>query len=289
MALRKKPDRPRRSRLNSDKVPLTYYRGKTGNTNSSPFQKRSPKTNKLKKNAVITLDVIIVVLLIVGLLYSLMLQPTPRIIASSRAYHDSKVYEAVAAAKLKSLQNRTKFTLDEKKLSDDLQAKFPEIADVNIELPILSPKPNIRLSISEPAFILSSQGQNFVVDRQGRAVAKQDSLPRITGLPLVIDQSGFSAASGKQIISAQGSNFINALISQCHLSNVPIQSLTLPSQAQELDLRTKDKPYFVKFFLGGDPASQIGQFIAARHQFAAGGDQPSQYLDVRVAGKIYYK
>jgi hypothetical protein len=70
---------------------------------------------------------------------------------------------------------------------------------------------------------------------------------------------------------------------------VTITSLSLPSKPSELDLRTKDRPYFVKFYMGGDALTQAGQFLAARAQFDRQNHQPADYLDVRVAGKIFYK
>jgi hypothetical protein len=77
-------------------------------------------------------------------------------------------------------------------------------------------------------------------------------------------------------------------LAQTRRAGVPIKSLTFPPLAQELDLATEDQPYFVKFYLGGDPLVQAGTFLAARHQFSS-GVKPSVYLDVRVPGKIFYK
>jgi hypothetical protein len=63
----------------------------------------------------------------------------------------------------------------------------------------------------------------------------------------------------------------------------------LPPKAQELDLRASDQSYYVKFYLGGDAMIQTGQYLAARQKFAQTKQQPGEYLDVRVSGKIFYK
>jgi hypothetical protein len=70
--------------------------------------------------------------------------------------------------------------------------------------------------------------------------------------------------------------------------SIPVSMLALPNLAQQLDVYTTDAPYYTKFFTGGDPALQAAQMIAARQQFASGA-KPSQYLDVRVSGKVFYK
>jgi hypothetical protein len=90
-------------------------------------------------------------------------------------------------------------------------------------------------------------------------------------------------------LSAIDIAFIKAILVHCAKTGIKVDSLTLPTIAQEVDLRTKDRPYFVKFYLGGDSATQIGQFLAARHNFDQTGSQPGEYLDVRVNGKIFYK
>src|SRR5207302_459575 len=101
------------------------------------------------------------------------------------------------------------------------------------------------------------------------------------------DQSGFKTQAGQPALSSQAVNFIKNIITQCHGAKVPVASLTLPKTAQELDFKAADRPYFVKFYLGGDPVLETGQFLAARHRFDQTG-QPTSYLDVRVNGKIYF-
>jgi cell division septal protein FtsQ len=66
-------------------------------------------------------------------------------------------------------------------------------------------------------------------------------------------------------------------------------SFFLRSGDKEYLIDASGRPYFVKFYLGGDSAVQIGQFLAARHQFDQKNSQPTEYLDVRVGGKVFYK
>jgi hypothetical protein len=105
----------------------------------------------------------------------------------------------------------------------------------------------------------------------------------------VTDQSGFSANAGQQVMSADSVKFVNALVAQLKHANVPISEIILPPLAQELNLKISDRPYYVKFYLGGDVLQQTGQFLATRKQFSQTNTQPAEYLDVRVPGKIFYK
>jgi hypothetical protein len=291
-----KEQRPRQSRLGklpgqTSKVPLIYYRsGKPAGSSRSPFKKAAPSTkSKARKLFTRFLDVVIVLAIVVGLGYSLLVGSKPDILVNSDAYHPKTTYREAIVKELQNIKNHNKITLDEQSIVKSLQSQFPEIASVQITLPIFSQTPTFRINIASPGFVLSSNGQSYIINSQGVAVASSSNFPSIKNLPVVTDQSGFTIEKGKQVLSGSEVSFINTLIVQCRKANVPIQALTLPPLAQELDLRTSDKPYYVKFYLGGDSKLQAGQFLATRHEFDSTNTQPSEYLDVRVSGKVFYK
>ena len=285
--------KPRRSpaRDAATAPPAKYYRsGQLSDKAASPFK---PKP-KVKKSAVRKFlfgiaDTMLIVLLLIGLVYSMLVRPNPKVITTSNVYHAVAVYQEAAIKQFQQLKNRNKVSLDETGIVNALQAEFPEIASASVELPLFGETPILHLNISAPSFVLASGGKAYIVDSQGVVVGEATDFPAVKNLPQVIDQSGFGVKIGSQTLSADNVAFINTLVAEAKQANVAIASLTLPSLAQELDLRTSDRGYYVKFFLGGDAAQQSGQFLAARHDFDQSGNQPSQYLDVRVAGKIYYK
>jgi hypothetical protein len=69
---------------------------------------------------------------------------------------------------------------------------------------------------------------------------------------------------------------------------IPIKDMVLSRSPQEVDLYTNDYGYYTKFYMGGDAVIQAGQYLAARNSFNA-VTAPQQYLDVRIAGKVFYK
>lgn len=221
--------------------------------------------------------------------YSLIVRPDPVFSIDSSVYHPSSVYLQATQKQLNSLQNHTKITFDSSALTRNLQKQYPEIGAVGVELPVFGQRPKISLHIAPPTLVLSSSGQDYIIDKNGTVVTKAKNLPQIKNLPLLSDQSGFQTSIGKPVLATTEVSFISTLIKQCQRVKVPLAELILPPRAQELDLRTSDRPYFVKFYLGGDALLQTGQYLAARHQFDQAGQQPAQYLDVRVSGKVYYK
>ncbi len=210
-------------------------------------------------------------------------------IINSNAYHPGAVYETAANNAFKTLRNRTKLSLDEHGITTTLKKQFPEIDTIKIEVPLVSQIPTLRISIAAPTFNFSSDNNLYVVGSNGVVAGLSSQLAGASKLPSVIDQSGFGAAPGKQVMGTEVIAFINTVLAQCQHAGVKVQSLTLPAAAQELDLRAENQPYFVKFYLGGDVLLQAGQYLAAKHKFDAENSQPQQYLDVRVIGKVFYK
>lgn len=286
-----KEDQPRKPKtLGTRRAPITkYYRSESQTADTvSPFA-RKKTARKARKYIFGALDIILVLILIFGIGYSLMVKPQPKIVTNDSTFHSKNEYFAFSSQQLSQLKNRNKITLDETGIKNELRKKFPEITSVQIELPFFSEQPTIRLSIAKPSFILDSHGSSYVINASGVAAAKASDMAHSKDLPIITDQSGFIIKPGSQVLTSESTLFISNLIAQLKHANVPILSLTLPTAAEELDLKTKDQTYFVKFYPGGDVASESGQFLASRKHFSESGQQPSEYLDVRVNGKIFYK
>lgn len=270
------------------RTPIAYYRGRPPDEDAkSPFERKSAAKPKLRGYAYGVLDIAVIALLIAGLVYSLMIRPDPVLKADDYTYRSLADYQNAAAEQLGKLNNRNKITFSQSGLETALKKKFSEIRTVTVELPLFSERPTINLSIDRPSFFLDSQGTRYVVDQAGRAVVKAANLPAVKNLPVINDDSGFSVSPGRQVLSSTGVGFINTVLKQCRQAGVAVESITLPPIPQEMDLKAKGQGYFVKFYLGGDAQIQVGQYLAARHHFDS--SQPSQYLDVRVAGKVFYK
>jgi len=216
------------------------------------------------------------------------------IVLTSKEIRGVETYKKLEEA-LKGLKNRNKLTFDKKGLTTELKQQFPEISNVTVELPLFGQVPSIRLSIAKPSLVLKGAegtigaAERLIVDAKGTLIGSQQNFPSVKDLPLITDETGFVANIGQPILSLSDVSFILNVLAQAEKAKVPIASLTLPKLAQELDLRTSDRNYFVKLYLGGDALLQAGQFLAARAQFDKQNSQPSQYLDVRVPGKIYFK
>ena len=64
----------------------------------------------------------------------------------------------------------------------------------------------------------------------------------------------------------------------------------MPAAENELDMYLTGQSYYVKFNLAdSSPLQEVGTFLAVRQNLQQQGITPSQYIDVRVDGRAYYK
>ena len=282
--LRRSPE-PRRRPPTSN-----YYRsGAASNPSSdSPFKKKAKKSSGVSRFLARFVDIIFVMALLIGLGYSLTVSSNSKIIVNDSFYHSLDNYRDSTKHYLTAIKDSNKISFDENGISNGLMLDYPEIDNVTVELPVFSQQPVIRITVAAPSFILSSGGQRYVIDANGKAIGLISNFRKTSSLPVLTDQSNYPVKVGKAVLSSSDIAFIESVISESDKAGVKIDSLMLPNTPAELDLKPAGKSFLVMFYLPGDSAVQIGQFLAAMHQFES-GEQPTQYIDVRVAGKIFYK
>ena len=192
-----------------------------------------------------------------------------------------------------SIWNRNKITVDTNKVSRQLLNQFPELAGVSVTVPLLAHRPLVYIEAAQPALILvSGSGTSYVIDTAGKALlaAASPAALRQPGLPLVNDQTGLSVRLNRQALSVNNVDFINTVVVELAAKQFTVSSMTLPAATSELDVHLNGQPYFVKFNLqSANPRGEAGAFLATIAQLQRQHVTPSQYVDVRVDGRAYYK
>jgi len=103
----------------------------------------------------------------------------------------------------------------------------------------------------------------------------------------VSDQSGLQITPGHVVLDSSSVAFITEVAGQLKAQHLSAASMTLPSGGSELDVKVQGTPYVVKLNLRGSAREETGTYLAVKQQL--GAKQAGQYIDVRVAGRAYYK
>lgn len=234
--------------------------------------------------------------IIIAFGYSLILEPTPKIVLASTpntVHREPAVYqEAIEAIWKESVLNRTKPTVSTSAIREDITSQFTELADVQIELPLLGRRPTVILTPVQPALHMVSANGSFYVDSAGKVMARTTDLMQneLKDIPLIRDESGIPAELGKNIIPSMQTLFLRRLHAQLLAQNVQIESLSLPKQAaNQVDVRVAGQPYYIKFSTETEPRQAVGAYLAAKAKLDREGTAVREYMDVRVDEKVFYK
>lgn len=235
------------------------------------------------------------VVIIGCLLYNAFLTTVPRVIVTGTPtervlLQDSEVYQQAAAEVLREKwSQRLKLTFEAQPVRSALLAAFPELADVEVSLPLVGNRPVLRVEPAMPtAVFVASHGQSYVLSGAGRTISSNVT-SAFDELPLITDRTGLVIASGAQAVPRSDVMFIQEVQRQLAAQSIRVQSFTLPQAARQLDVSIEGQRYYVKFSLEADVRLQAGAYIAVQKQLAEEGKSPREYIDVRVAGRAYYR
>jgi hypothetical protein len=263
---------------------------------------RSPlSTQKVSHAASYSLQrfglLIVIIAAIVSLINVLSVSSNPTIVMLDQkqlGYLHTEAQYQQAAKKLlnSSFVNGNKITIDSSSISSELIKEFPELASVNIKIPLMGRNPIMFLTPNAVIMALTTgSGTSYAVDSNGEVLgilsAQDVSTQHLTDIQ---DESSAPIQIGQPILSSSTISFIQIVNYQVTHSNLVVSKLVLPAGASELDLYLLGHNYFVKFNLADSaPLQEVGTFLAVQHNLQVQGITPSQYIDVRVDGRAYYK
>ncbi|HTH72400.1 MAG TPA: hypothetical protein VL737_03515 [Candidatus Pristimantibacillus sp.] len=200
--------------------------------------------------------------------------------------------EAADSILASSLANTTKPTADIRHLADQMKARFPEIDNVTVTLPVFGHSPTFYLQPARPALLLKTiDGGLFIIDQSGRALVNASQARDLAKLGLVVaeDQTGLPVTLGKTALPSINVQFISDVLVEMQAKKVAVTGVVLPKATNEVDLRVAGVPYLVKFNLRGDARAEAGTYLATKQYLESRGKTPGEYVDVRVDGKAYYR
>lgn len=286
---------------------FSYYAQQNTKTNSSR-RKTEDSERKLQPTESISLGqgragalrhiplILTTVVLILGIIYNTTLSTNAQVITDSvtesqtNFLRDKSVYQAALDELFsESALSRSKLTIDTQELADKLSAQFPELADVTITLPLVGTRPVVHLQATQPALLLVSNDQAYVLDNRGIVLMDAKDLKSSQELITVTDESGLEIQKGSAALSTEQVAYITSLRYQLSASKLNISKVVLPAQPQQLNVYIDGVSFYGKFLFSTDSRVAAGSFIAVKKQLDRSGEKPRQYIDVRIPGRVFYK
>lgn len=286
---------------------FSYYAKSSGDSSRSSRLRLPTEERRLKATETIRLhdkrDILLkniplllaLGIILIGIIYNTTLSANPQVIVNSVTdeqtfLRDKSVYQnALEEEFSRSWLSRSKITIDTQTIADNMTARFPELADVSVTLPLLGTRPVVQVEATRPALILTSASSAYVLDQRGIVLMDARELKNPDKLLPVVDESGLTIEKGKPALTAGQVAYILELQRQLVAKNIAIKEVVLPAEAQQVNVYLKDKKYYGKFLFLTDSRVAAGGFIALQKDLQKKGITPKEYIDARLEGRLYYK
>lgn len=290
MFKKKKNDRDYVNNDNGKKI-FSYYQNRDQlGSNNGKTNLANKKRGGIFYNVPVFLSIIVI---IASIMYTITLSSTPNIIVvnnESLLATDDNIARLSQLSKSKleqSVFNKSKITINTDKIQNELLEDMPEATDIAVALPIISRSPIIYIRIAEPSVELSSGNKKYILNEKGRVIS--DNANTSKSLIIVKDKSGLAINLGDQAIPAKQISFINQVKRQFLTKKYEIEYFELSKNANELLVKFREEKFVIKYNLSGDERLQSGTALATLKYLKQKSIKPSQYIDVRVEERAYYK
>jgi len=240
---------------------------------------------------------VVILVLFIGIVFScLQLSSNVRIVPVGTSdgqvfLRDTNVYTQKTDQEFSSFANSNKLTVNAAQITNELEATFPELKAVSVSLPIVGNRPVVYIQPATPKLILMSKDGMYVLDANGRALIAGSQVLKLQQLniPVVTDQSGLSIQIGRIALPHDTVSFITEFVGQLKAKGLAVSSLILPPATNDLTVKINGAGYDIKTSLHGDVRAEAGTFLAAKQFLDEQHKVPTQYVDVRVEQKVFYK
>jgi cell division septal protein FtsQ len=183
-----------------------------------------------------------------------------------------------------SWQQGSLLTLDEDQLVSDLQQADPLVRSVEVRRKWFH---TLRLSVvlKQPSMGWSSDNQFYLLDRDGTAIGM---LPAGSKLPVVKDGSNLPVKLGQRVTTSRFVDFTSDLAPALGGAGYGVSGMEVKDTTLDLTVTT-DKGYRLVFDTSRPVEEEIADLKAVARTLAAQKRTPAEYIDLRIAGKAYYK
>jgi len=217
---------------------------------------------------------------------------------SQNLYRQDKDYVSISNSVFESsVFYRSKVTFNSDSFEKSLKQQLPEVEVATAVVPLVGLKLQVGLHIAQPLarvqFNATSQGviaENGVIVLKGNLA---DISSKYSDLPLLRLEPNVSLEAGQSLLTSQEVQLLSLLKTEFNGSSVSrpkLESMMYGVEKRELTARFEGVPYFVRCTTAErDAQTQVGAALATLSQLQEQGKAPSEYIDVRVSGRVYVK
>ncbi len=190
------------------------------------------------------------------------------------------------------LRNRYILSLNKEEASAQIRDKRPDILAVDYAF---SPfRGTLRVSlIQSPTVLIVQSKTNYALLNIDGVVSQIRQEPptadEIRVYPLLIDDNSLPMETGKVGISKDIVTFIRDLEKAAQLKSLETHTYSLPAVPREVRVKFADSKYYIKLSATQPASQQLQALVDIRNYLTKNNITPSEYVDLRIPEKAYYR
>lgn len=181
---------------------------------------------------------------------------------------------------------RLRFLLDGRMLLEHIQSSRPEIKAVSIEPGDGIGNASVNLVSRKPIARWNLNGDNQYVDSNGVVFSRNYYAD--PGLQ-IIDNSGIQSSRDRVLASNRFLGFVGHVVAKSAASGLAVDNVTIPAlTTRQIIVTLKGKATQYKLSVDRSPGQQVEDIVHIDRYLTSNNMSPG-YVDVRIAGKAFYK
>lgn len=207
---------------------------------------------------------------------------TPDVTTSLDPIYERTVQEYLGGHPLE----RLRFMSDGAQLTAYIQSKLPEVASISLDGYAGFGSSEYVFTMRKPIVGWNVRGQQQYVDGAGVPFERNYYTASVVQ---IVDKSGIQVAAGQAVASNSFLSFIGQVVGLSLQSGKTVKEITIPqSTTRQIEVTLSDVAYPIKLTVDRAVAEQVEDMVRGIAWMQANNVTP-EYLDVRVAGRAFYR
>lgn len=247
---------------------------------SRPIRKRrpTPKLTSLQKRILAAVIVVLAVGWGIGKWFELR---EVKVVAPSRQAEIKAVAEKALEG---SIRQGNLLTLDSEAFVSELQQSDPGLKTVKVKRDW--PRTLIvEISLKQPSLAWVTGNQTYVLDRDGTVIG---TLSGAAAFPVVHDGSNVPVQPGQRAAATSFVTFVTEVMPELSKLGITVTRLDIKDTTLDLTAHT-NKGYRILFDTSRGAREEVTDLKSVLALLATQKRTPAEYIDLRIAGKAYYK
>ena len=148
-------------------------------------------------------------------------------------------------------------------------------------------KLEVKTDEQKSAILWKTGARRYIVSINGRTMSEYKD-QNTDGMPTVVDGSNIPVNIGDKVATRDFVDFILKLDGYLKTNNIKIEQYSIAETTSELNVKTS-LGYVIKFNTSDPADTQIRALAAVLDLLKSQNKKPSEYIDLRVTGRAFYK